>query len=91
MEQGARLCGIESSLHDQVYSPFVFKETTRYIEGPHRKFPNYLLFGGHLNGAQATIVSDFLNYLMSGPHFARLKSTQGLEIGASAIRPRIDE
>jgi hypothetical protein len=91
MKQGARLCGIDSSLQDQVYSTFVFKSTTRYIQDPQRKFPHYLLFGGHLNGAQATIVSDFLNYLMSGPHFDKLKSTKGLEIGALGIRPRIDE
>jgi hypothetical protein len=91
MTQGARLCGIESSLQDHIYSPFVFKATTQYIESPQRKFPHYLLFGGHLNGAQATIVSDFLNSLMSGPLFDRLKRTEGLEIGASGIRPRIDE
>jgi hypothetical protein len=91
MTQGALLCGIESSLRDHIYSPFVLKGTTQYIGSPQRKFPHYLLFGGHLNGAQATIVSEFLNYLMSGPLFDRLRSTRGLEIGASGIRPRIDE
>jgi hypothetical protein len=91
MEQGARLCNIDNILLNRVYSPFSFDGRSLYIQDSQRQFGNYLLFGGHLNEAQAAIVADFLNDIMSGHEFDPMRDVDGLEIGASSIRARIDE
>jgi hypothetical protein len=63
--KGARRCGIEKNVQDEIYAPFQFKSQIRRLDGSQKK--NYvLLYGGRMTANQATIVSDFLsNKLLS--------------------------
>jgi hypothetical protein len=60
VKRGARLCDINESVRDEIYSPFDFKSQIKHIEGlgTHSEL---LLFGGRLNAGQARAVADFLN------------------------------
>jgi hypothetical protein len=56
MKLGARLCGVEDTVLQQIYSPFQFRSEIKHI-----KNTDFLVFGGRLNATQARTISDFLN------------------------------
>jgi hypothetical protein len=92
MEQGARLCGVDAAVRDDIYSPFRFRSAIKHMEEPGNKYSDYLLFGGRLNAAQANTVSEFLNKAVhSTPEVRSLQEKLGIDGSAHIARMRIDE
>src|SRR5262249_2382068 len=58
--RGAKECGIDDVLRDQIFSLFRFESQKVHLDRG-SKLTEYLLFGGRLNARQARIVADFLN------------------------------
>lgn len=91
VKNGARLCEIDDSSRDEIYSPFAFRAFVKRIEA-HEAHVDYLLFGGRLNATQASVVADFLNQsFLAVPELRTLREALGMENNAHIARMPMDE
>jgi hypothetical protein len=90
VKNGARLCEIEDSVRNEIYSPFDFGSYIKHVEEPGTHV-DYLLFGGRLNATQASVVSNFLSQsVFAVPELQSLRETLGTDNKAYIARMPMD-
>lgn len=71
IRHGAKSCGIDDTVLNDIYSSFEFRSEIKRIERPEnkpaKKQDYYLLLAGRLNETQARTISEFLNTTLLSP------------------------